>query len=76
MSSSGFLPVMANTSSAVCLMIVGPRVVALVHPVAEALQATLAVLHRLDERRHVRRSMPISVSMWMTASLAPPWRGP
>jgi hypothetical protein len=30
-----------------------PRVVVLVHPVAEAHQAALAGLHRLDERRHV-----------------------
>ena len=54
----------------------GPRVVVLVHAVAEALQPALAGLHRLDELGRRCRCVPISVSMRMTASLAPPWRGP
>ena len=49
MSSSGFLPVTAKTSSADLLDDLGPRVVVLVDPVAEALEAALARLHVVDE---------------------------
>jgi hypothetical protein len=49
MSSSGFLPVTSNTSSAIFLMILARGVVVLVDAVAEAHQAAFAGLHLLDE---------------------------
>ena len=53
MSSSGFLPVTSNTSSAVCLMIFARGSYGLVDAVAEAHQPAFAALDALDEARDV-----------------------
>ncbi len=54
-----------------------PGVVVLVHPVAEALEpAALARPSRSATKASTLSIEPISVSILITASLAPPWRGP